>query len=281
MPDIVSVIGRRWKLIVLLTAVATAVAFLASLLSPKQYLGTVTAIPANPVYSDKARIFNPNIEALYTELGTIDDLDRLEGAAKLDTVYLAAANEFNLAAHYGIDTTQGDAPDKAALRLKKNTSVNRTGYGELKIKVWDKDKQMAADLANAMLGVINGIYRQIQTENMRTILQRLKEESSLQSQMQNTGAELLDSAAGRGQRQVGAPEEKTLASRLYHYQQLIAEYELALKTTPNALLVVEGARPSPWTDKPKTGQIVLFAFLGSLLFSVLLAFFVESRREGA
>lgn len=273
MPDIVSVIGRRWKLITLLTAVATAVAFLASLLSPKQYLGSVTAIPANPVYSDKARIFNPNIEALYAELGTIDDLDRLEGTAKLDTVYLAAANEFNLAAHYGIDTTQGDAPDKAVLRLKKNTTVTRTGYGELKIKVWDQDRQMAADLANAMLRVINSIYRQIQTENLRTILQRLKEESLQRLQLQNAAGNALDT--------VGGTSKKTAVGQLLPYQQLIAEYELALKTTPNALLVVEGARPSPWFDKPKTGQVVLFAFLGSLLFSVLLAFFVESRREEA
>lgn len=279
MPDIVSVIGRRWKLIILLTAVATAVAFLAALLSPKQYLGSVTALPANPVYSDKARIFNPNIEALYAELGTIDDLDRLEGTAKLDTVYLAVANEFNLAAHYSIDTTQGDAPDKAALRLKKNTTINRTGYGELKIKVWDKDNQMAADLANAILRVINGIYRQMQTENMRTILQRLKEETS--QQPQNTGNPTTDTTASAGQNSTGAPQEKTAASQLYQYQQLIAEYELALKTTPNALLVVEGARPSPWIDKPKTEQVVLFALLGSLLFSVLLAFFVESRREKA
>jgi hypothetical protein len=279
MPDIVSVIGHRWKLITVLTAIATVVAFLASLLSPKQYLGSVTAIPANPVYSDKARIFNPNIEALYAELGTLDDLDRLEGTAKLDTIYLAAANEFNLAVHYGIDTTQGDAPDKAALRLKKNTSVNRTGYGELKIKVWDKDNQMAADLANAMLRVINSIYRQIQTENMRTILQRLKEESS--RQLQNSGDNSSDSVVKAGQDPAGALQEKTVANRMLQYQQLIAEYELALKTTPNALLVVEGARPSPWVDKPKTAQIVLFAFLGSLLFSVLLAFFVESRSEGA
>jgi hypothetical protein len=278
MPDIVSVIGRRWKLIALLTAVATAVAVLASLLSPKQYLGSVTAIPANPVYSDKARIFNPNIEALYAELGTIDDLDRLEGTAKLDTIYWAAANEFNLAAHYGLDTTQGDATDKAALRLKKNTTVNRTGYGELKIRVWDKDNQMAADLANAMLQVINSIYRQIQTENMRTILQRLKEESS---QGQNTRDNNADTAGRAGQNPAGASLEKRATGRLLQYQQLIAEYELALKTTPNALLVVEGARPSPWFDKPKTGQVVLFAFLGSLLFSVLLAFFVESRRDQA
>src|SRR6476661_7064270 len=103
MPDIVSVLGRRWKMILLLTAVATAVALLAALLGPKLYLGSTTALPANPLLADKARILNPNIEVLYTEVGTIDDLDKLEGTTKLDTLYRAAVDSFGLAVHYGLD----------------------------------------------------------------------------------------------------------------------------------------------------------------------------------
>ena len=149
MPDIISVVGRRWKLIGLLTLVATVAALVAGLLSPRQYAGVATALPANPLISDKARIFNQNIEALYPEIGTADELDRIEGTAKLDTLFLAVATDHKLVGHYNIGTTAGDALDKAALQLKNNSRINRTGFGELKIKVWDKDKQMAAALANA------------------------------------------------------------------------------------------------------------------------------------
>ena len=43
--------------------------------------------------------------------------------------------ELALAAHYGFDPEKNGVY-KAASRLKENTTISRTGYGELKIKVW-------------------------------------------------------------------------------------------------------------------------------------------------
>ena len=280
MPDIVSVLARRWKMIMILTALATAVALLAALLAPKLYLGSTTALPANPLLADKARILNPNIEALYTEVGTIDDLDKIEGTTRLDTLYRAAVDSFGLAAHYGLDTMQGDAGEKAVLFLKKNTSVHRTGFGELKINVWDKDREMAAALANALMQRLNDIHKELQTANNRLVLQGLKEAYALQLQQTATGGPLPgDTASLTAKNGYGTPEERPVRMvHLQQYRQLIDEYELALKTTPNALLIVEAARPMPWPDKPKAGQIALFAFLGALLFSFLLAVSVESRK---
>lgn len=284
MPDIVSVLGRRWKMILLLTAVATAVALLAALLAPKLYLGSTTALPANPLLADKARILNPNIEVLYTEVGTIDDLDKLEGTTKLDTLYRAAVDSFGLAVHYGLDTTQGDAAEKAVLVLKKNTSVHRTGFGELRINVWDKDRQMAAALANALMQRLNDIHKELQTENNRLVLQRLQTAYTLKMSQQNangnqSSGDTSSPANNNGSRTT--EERPVRMGHLQQYRQLIDEYELALKTAPNALLIVEAARPMPWPDKPKTVQIALFAFLGALLFSFLLAVLIESRKTKA
>lgn len=270
MPDLFSIIGKHWKTMLLLTFAATILALVVCLLSPKQYLGVVTALPANSTLADKARIFNQNIEALYTEFGTPDELDRFEGTSKLDTIYLTAAKDFNLISHYNINSATGDALEKAALALRKNTDVKRTGYGELKIKVWDKDNNMAANLANALMQKINDIHRQLQTENNRTVLQKLKEEYGQEQATSNAGHAIITDSVNN--------KTVTPTSVLQQYQQLMAEYELALKTTPNALLVVEKARPSPWADKPATTTVLLLTFLASLLFSFLLMLFVESRR---
>jgi uncharacterized protein involved in exopolysaccharide biosynthesis len=282
MPDIVSVIGRRWKLMLILTLAATGVAFIACLMTPRQYLGVTTALPVNSLVGDKARVFNANIEALYAEIGTADELDKIEGTSKLDTIYLAAASNFRLYAHYKMDTTASNAREKAALRLRKNTTISRTGYGELKVKVWDKDNVMAANLANALMQTLNDIHQQLQTENTRTILQRLKEAHAAKQQtLYGTGSVSQQDSIAEINAGATPPDKAALASQSQQYSQLISEYELALKSTPKTLLVVEHARPSPWADKPKTAQIVLFAFLASLLFSFLLALFVESRSEKA
>ena len=78
MPDLISVLARRWKMMVLLTMIATGTAFLACLLRPKEYAGVTTALPANSLVGDKARIFHQTIDALYPEVGTPDELDKIE-----------------------------------------------------------------------------------------------------------------------------------------------------------------------------------------------------------
>ena len=289
MPDLLSVLFRRWRLILLLTVAATLVAYVACLLLPKLYLGKTTALPVNTLVNDKARIFNTNIEALYSEIGTADELDKLEGTAQLDTLFMAVAEAHHLPAHYHLDTSAGDVLEKAALTLRRNTDISRTGYGELQIKVWDKNNEIAASLANALLQTINAIHQRLQTENSRQVLQKLMEEFENLHRLR-TETEATASEFRTGERAISdsnnhssslpdlAAQQVSLNEQLQQYGKLIHEYELAVKTSPNAVLVVERARPSPWHDRPKTTQTVLLAFFASLLFSLLLAVFVESRK---
>lgn len=278
MPDLISVLYRQWKLIVLLTLMATVVALVACLISPRLYAGRTTALPANSALTDKARIFNRNIDALYSELGSPDELDKIEGTANLDTIYIATAKELNLMAHYQL-TNEHKAPlDKAAKQLQKNTEIKRTGYGELQLTVWDKDKTMAATLANTLLRHLNEIHQHLQTENYRVILQQLQNEytQKMQALTSSNPTPLQDSL--QQDVQPGFQQSKALlVPQLQQYAQLINEYEIAVKTAPKALLVVEPARPQEKETKPDTEKAVLFAFFASLLFSVLLAFYVESR----
>src|SRR4051812_46216389 len=102
MPDLFFVFSKRWKLIIGLTLTATIIALVICLLLPKKYLSTATALPANSAVADKARLFNPNIESLYSDFGSPDELERILGASDMDTLYIEAAKEFNLEKHYGI-----------------------------------------------------------------------------------------------------------------------------------------------------------------------------------
>ncbi|HVK96325.1 MAG TPA: hypothetical protein VM368_00840, partial [Flavisolibacter sp.] len=177
MPDLFTIVFRWWKFIVLTTVAATAIALVASLLSSKKYLSTATALPANSLLADKARLFNTNIESLYSELGTVDELDKIEGTATLDTIYIATVNELNLVDHYGIEAN-GEAAYKAALRLKKETNINKSAYGELKIKAWDKDQNLAAQIANSLLQNIQQLHQNVQVSHTRALIEKIKDEYS-------------------------------------------------------------------------------------------------------
>ncbi|HEV7330329.1 MAG TPA: hypothetical protein VGN63_04755 [Flavisolibacter sp.] len=277
MPDIFSVLARRWKTALLITLLATLVAFIACLLSPKEYLGEVTALPSNAETGDRARIFNQNIEGLYSELGEPDALDKIEGTAKLDTIFLAVTKQFHFPEYDPANSADVLALQKAAKTLKKNTRIHRTGYGELKIKVWDKNPHTAAALANAMVQELNAIHQQLRAENNRRVLQRLKE--AYAAQQNSTGNQTGYTDSSDRPSRPDATTRGEIADQAPLYARLINEYELALKINPQALLVVEPARPSPWHDKPQTTLVVVFTFFASLLFSVFLLLITESRRK--
>lgn len=268
MPDIINVIFKKWKLIFGLTVLATVIALIAAYISPKKYLGTATAIPVNSVVSDKAHIFNPNIESLYSEFGLPDDLDKIEGAAALDTIFIAAALDFDLAAHYQLPPS-GEAKFKAARNLKKNTDISKSAYGELKIKVWDKDRNLAAAIANSLLQKLQDLYQHLQNENNSFVLQKLQEDYDAKQEQYKV---LVDTS------QVQQIRKSALLDRLKEDLKLIDQYEIAVKTNPPVLITVESARAPLWPDKPNIMQTVTFTFFSALVFSFLLSLFIEGRR---
>jgi tetratricopeptide (TPR) repeat protein len=276
MPDLLIILSRWWKFILGLTAGAVILAFIITLLLPKQYLSTATALPANSLVADKARILNANIEALYPEIGLPDELDKLEGTAALDTLFIAVANEFKLDEHYHIHASD-ESIDKAVLKLRKNSNISRTGYGELRVKVWDVDRNIAAAMANSFMSKLQALHQHLQNENNLVVLQRLKEAYASKEKLFNNYS---DSVVKTGAAQeLMAAQKATILEQLKEYQLAMDQYELAIKTNPPVLLSVEKARPAVWSDRPKIFQILVLTAIAAFLFSFLLAVSFESRNK--
>jgi len=277
MPDLIAVLTKWWKLIFGLSLVAALIAFVASLVSPKKYLSTATALPANSVIADKARLLNTNIEALYSDFGTADELDKLEGTANLDTIFIAAAQEFNLYEHYKIEPSD-ESTYKAVLKLKKNSRISRTAYSELKAAVWDEDRNLAAALANSLLKNLGELHQHLQNENNITILKKLKESYQLKEQQYK---KINDSAVAgsRSETEILHAKKNGLLEQMQQYEKAIDQYQLAVNTSPQVLLIVEPARPSVWSDKPKVLQTVLFALGASLACTFLMALSMENKTK--
>jgi len=269
MPDLISIIEKWWKLIAGLTIINIILAFALLLLMPKEYLSIATSLPASSVYSDRARIFNTNVQQLYSSLGNPDDLDKIIGTANLDTLYIALVREFNLRKRFKNDLL-------AALALKKNIKVIKSEYGELKIKVWNKNAKLASALANGLLQKLQKLHQSLQNQSNALILQKLQE---TYASMQNSYIANADSSDNIDSRKgaVLSIKNKGLQEQLNQYEKLIAEYQLVLTTNTPALLVVEYARMSAKPDKPKIAQTLLLTAFVSIAFGLLLAYFLQGR----
>ncbi len=265
MPDLAELIKQWWKQITGVMILSVLAVGVITFLKPRQYLSVTTAVPASSFAADRSAVFNENIQALYSTLGSSDDLDRIVGTAGLDTVYLATADEFNLFDHYKI-TKNSSARAKAGKELKANTKVMKSGYGELKVKVWDTDKNLAPQLANAILEKLQAIHGDLRNAGNEAALNGLvKAKEKLQRQ--------ADSSFESPERSPAFYEQ------IKQYEKLIGEYQLVIDSKPPSLIVVERARVAEKPDKPKRMYIMIGTLVLSFLFSLLLVLVLHRRKN--
>jgi len=284
MPDLADLVKHWWKQMLIVMTLSLLLVGIITFFKPRQFLSVTTAVPASSYASDRSSVFNENIQILYSTLGTTDDLDVIVGTAQLDTVYLAVANQFNLQDHYKIKGGRL----AAAHKLKSNSSVTKSGYGELKVKVWDTDKNLAPQLADAILGKLDAIHRDVQNksnftavENLTTGRKKIKQElDSLSSAISydSTNATIISHLISNEEKESRQIRRNSLFLQLAHYETLINEYQLMADSKNPVLLVVEKARVSWNPDRPKRMMIMIATAALSFIFSLLLALVLHRRK---
>ncbi len=73
-------------------------------------------------------------------------------------------NIFNLAEHYDIDMETKGAMTKLYKAVTNNLTIKRTDYGAISISVSDEDPQMACDMTNAVLRLLDTVKNRTERE---------------------------------------------------------------------------------------------------------------------
>lgn len=261
MPDLVDLFVRWWKKILFIVIASLLLAAIVVLKKSKKYLSVATAVPASTFASDKGKIFNENIQELYSTLGTPDDLDVVSGLGTLDTLYLTICDKLSLPQYYHTNGTA--SRQDAADRLKKNSKVYKSEYGNLKVKVWDKEKDMAAKMANELMSQLQKMFQQIQSAGNIAILDGLLTKKK----------EMLNKVDSLNL----APDEGR-TSQMLQYDKLINEYQLMVENKPPALIIVENARPAQYYDQPKILLTLVATAVLSFLFALLTAIVIDIKK---
>lgn len=277
MPDIFYLIQKWWKQVLGVVLLSVLVVGIITFLKPRKYLSVTTAVPASSFAADKSKIFNSNIEALYSSLGTADDLDMIIGTAQLDTVYLTVTDQFNLFDHYKVAEEGGAARIKAAHLLKGDTKVIKSEYGELKVKVWDTDKNLAPQLADAIMQTLQNIHSDLMSIGNQSTLNGLQAGKIKIGLQIDSLSEAKNNLTKAGAEKISAMKEN-LSGQLQQYEKLIGEYQLIIDSKPPALITVEKAKASAWPDKPKRMQIMVATAVLGFLFALLTALVLERRK---
>lgn len=271
--DVWSVIKKQWKFIAAFVLAAVILALITLFFVPKYYKSSAIVVAANPQLTDKARLFNPNIEALYSSFGSAEDLDRLYGIADLDTTYKILVDEFNLIKYYRLrQNNQALNRMKAVLNLRDDVELSKTELNQLKISVWTKDKNLSAQIANRMTGIVHAMAKGIWRNTYQTSLTKLYEGvAHLEQEVDSIDQLMMMATITPQQNERLMSKRSALMQQIATYYKSIPEFELVIATDPPALYVIEAAYPSAKADKPKKLKVLLAVLFTSFVFASLIA----------
>ncbi|MFM7672458.1 MAG: hypothetical protein ACKO6Q_07710 [Bacteroidota bacterium] len=261
MPDLFDLLQRRFRSLIggllFVWPLTGGVLFFI----PEQYKSETTSIASSVVASDPSRLFGSQVQHLYSPLGSPDQLDLLVGSGRLDTVYRPLVRRFDLIDHYALSGSGPKAFLKAVKKLKKNTDVFKSDYGELKVRVWDTDANLAAALANALTDRLDSMHRDVMSRQNQQTLSALQR-GLLRLELSKDSITALDLTKYRSL-----------------YQNLIEEYTLLLEQRPPAIQVLDSAVAAALADKPDWVMTVVAVTIVTVLLWLIFSLWSERRHS--
>lgn len=181
---VLKILARWKKHIFIATGIVALISVIGSLLKPDYYKSTAIVYAASPTLANPDPI--GGIEKLYYIYGTGEDLDRLFSLANSNEVKSYIIRNFNLADHYGIDTTSEKGKAKLFSKFSKLYETKKTKYDGLELSIEDTDPVRARDMVAGARVKIEEVAQKIIKESQFMLLEALKEginnqEESLQS----------------------------------------------------------------------------------------------------
>jgi uncharacterized protein involved in exopolysaccharide biosynthesis len=268
--EVVTIIKKSTKQIISFVVLSMAVTLIVLLIIPKYFQSTAIVVAANPALADKARFFNNNIQGLYSNFGSGDDLDRIYGLANLDTTYKLLVDEFDLIRYYKLkDDSIKLRRRKAVLLLKDDIQLSKTDLSQLKLSVWHKDNKTAAAIANRMVKIVQEMEQGFWKNNYQSTLENLQTSiTKMETEVKVISDSLISKASNSAQIMLLNNKREVLLQQLQQYQKTADEYRLASNNKTPALYILEDAVPAAKAEKPKKLEILFLTAIASLCFGV-------------
>lgn len=161
---------HRWKyLLGLAVGLAGVVSLVVALLMPNIYNSTAIFLPTSPQSADPDRL----VEGSKLELGVrAEDLDRVVTIGGSLPLAEQMIRKFDLYRHYDAGTPGSDVVETKVLNEFTNKfSIVHNEHDAIELTFRDRDKQLAANVANAMVAAIDSINQQLTLINRRNVLE--------------------------------------------------------------------------------------------------------------
>lgn len=196
--DIVQLIGRRLRFILIIAIVGAVIGVIAGLIRKKQYTATNEFFLASPFFSDRNNIFHTTNQtaAFVGYFGTDEDIDRIIGISKTNAFLETVGDKSGLDSFYKLDVSRADEQDKLRKLVKSGLNLKRSEYGLLQVSYTVQDPAMAARVADTAQKTLDAMYTGfhtgLRTNVMKELQHKIQETDSAIASLTDTLGRLRD-----------------------------------------------------------------------------------------
>jgi len=133
-------------------------------ITPK-FKSTVILFPASTSSISKALLSEQTVKGQdLTAFGEDEQAEQLLQILNSNKIRDKVAQKFDLMNHYGIDSSSKYKYSKLFKEYERNITFRRTEFMAVQISVFDKDPQMAADIANSIADLLDSTKNEMQRQ---------------------------------------------------------------------------------------------------------------------
>lgn len=168
--DIVKVLFKWRKTILLTTIGITILTAIIVLLLPNYYNSSALLYPANLRIASRGALFGKADETLDI-FGKSDDLNRIMMVAESDEIVAYLNEKYDLYTRYDIDSTHSKAFHYVKLNFLTHYNVRKNEKDALEISLEDKNPKEAYEMLWSTIGKIDELVRRMTKRNEEIIME--------------------------------------------------------------------------------------------------------------
>jgi tyrosine-protein kinase Etk/Wzc len=308
-------VWKKRKILMITSGIVMVCSVIISLLLTPIYRSTAVVFPAatSTVSFSEQR----NAKAASMDFGEEEQAEQLVQILQSSRIRDKIVDQFDLMKHYDISPSDPNKHFKLVEKYNDNFLFVRTRYGSIQIDVLDTDPELAADMANKIVDLIDTVKNEMIRERTLPAYEINKRKKEQMEDDREYVLAKLDSLAELGvvslegrtnlfqayvdskSAQEKAEIKKTIDVNLKHgsqfdglefirnekimkLEEFMVSYEQAesdANTAFNHKFIVERAVVADKKDKPKRMIIVLLATIGSFVFMVFALLINERIKE--
>lgn len=285
MEELVRILYKWAKPIAIVSITAALLSAVVSLLLPSYYKSAATVIPINPHLMDRANLFNlGTTETPIYLFGGKSEVSRLVLLSQSKALEDHIINKFNLFEHYDIDTTNSMKDYLVSEELRDHFTTTKTPDGIVQIEVVDKDRNLAANMANEIVVRLDTLNKTLINEKKVGLGQFYKQDLVEKQQRLELLRDSLIHILNRNPDDTVTAHvmERIIRRAVEEYngaQTLYDQHTAVMSQKYSSLYIVENASPAEKRYKPVRWLIVVSATLVTLASMMLMAVFIEKFRN--